>query len=71
MLFYWPTNGRVRGTVARRSRAAGHSHTVRYDRRSALGRALLWLIRCSMPLRTARGGGGRCSALCASPGPSL
>ena len=33
--------------------------------------ALLWLIRSSMPLRTARGGGGRCSALCASPGPSL
>ena len=37
--FYWPTDGSVRGTrtVARRSRAAGHSHVVRYDRRSALG----------------------------------
>ena len=37
VLFYWPTDGWVRGTVARRSRTAGHSHVVRYDRRSALG----------------------------------
>ena len=57
VLFYWPTDGWVRGTVARRSLAAGHSHVVRYDRRSALGAVQrLWLIRSSMPLRTARGG---------------
>ena len=40
VLFYWPTGGWVRGTVARRSCAAGHSHVVRYaraTRRSALG----------------------------------
>ena len=37
VLFYWPADGWVRGTVARRSRAAGHSHVVRYDRRWALG----------------------------------
>ena len=59
VLFYWPTDGWVRETVARRSRAVGHSHVVRYDRRSALGGvwALLWLIRSSMPLRTAPGDG--------------
>ena len=51
----------VRGTVARRSRAAGHSHVVRYHR--LLGWALLWLICFPMPLRTARRGVWRCSAL--------
>ena len=42
--------------------------------RGALARrrwALLWLIRASMPLGTARRGGGRCSSLCASTGPAL
>ena len=37
VLYQWPTEGWVRGTVARRSRAAGFSHVVRYGRTSALG----------------------------------
>ena len=39
VLFHWPADGWVRGTVARRSRAAGFSHVVRYGPRSALGAA--------------------------------
>jgi hypothetical protein len=39
VLFHWPAEGWVRGTVARRSRAAGFSHVVRYGPRSALGAA--------------------------------
>ena len=30
VLYLWPDYGWVRGTVARRSRAAGFSHVVRY-----------------------------------------
>ena len=41
VLFRWPTEGWVRGTVARRSRAAGFSHVVRYGPRSALGAAVV------------------------------
>ena len=37
VLFYWPADGWFRGTVVRRSPAAGHSHFARYDRQSALG----------------------------------
>ena len=37
VLYLWPDYGWVRGTVARRSRAAGFSHVVRYSRASALG----------------------------------
>ena len=33
--YQWPTEGWVRGTVARRSRAAGFSNVVRYGRTSA------------------------------------
>ena len=36
----WPADGWVRGTVVRRSRAAGFSHVVRYGPRSALGAAV-------------------------------
>ena len=64
LLFHWPTDCWVRGTVARRSRAAGHSHVVRYDRRPAVGagRCCGSVIRSSKPLRT---GGGRWSLPCA------
>ena len=56
VLFYWPTDDWVRGTVARSSRAAG----TRMSSGTTGGRrwALLWLIRSSMPLRTARGATG-------------
>ena len=37
VLYQWPTEGWVRGTVARRCRAAGFSHVVRYGRTSPLG----------------------------------
>jgi hypothetical protein len=37
VLYWWPSDGWVRGTVARSSRAAGFSHVVRYGRSSALG----------------------------------
>ena len=37
VLYLWPDYGWVRGIVARRSRAAGFSHVVRYSRASALG----------------------------------
>ena len=39
VLYRWPTEGWVRGTVARRSRAAGFTHVVRYGRTSPLGSA--------------------------------
>ena len=62
--------GRWRGVVV--SRVTEHSHVVRYDRRSALGAVVAdSLLDSMMPLRTARGGGGRCSALCPSPRPGL
>ena len=35
--YRWPAEGWVRGTVARRTRAAGFTHVVRYGRTSALG----------------------------------
>ena len=38
-LYRRPTEGWVRGTVARRSRAAGFTHVVRYGRTSPLGSA--------------------------------
>ena len=41
VMFRWPTEGWVRGTVVRRSRAAGFSHVVRYGPRSALGAAIV------------------------------
>ena len=41
VLFRWPADGWVRGTVARRSRATGFSHVVRYGPRSALGAAVV------------------------------
>jgi hypothetical protein len=41
VLFRWPTAGCVRGTVGRRSRAAGFSHVARYGPRSALGAAVV------------------------------
>jgi hypothetical protein len=37
VLYHWPVEGWVRGTVAGRSRASGFSHVVRYGRTSALG----------------------------------
>ena len=39
VLYRWPDAGWVRGTVARRTRAAGFTHVVRYGRTSALGSA--------------------------------
>ena len=41
VLYRWPMEGWVRGTVAGRSRAAGFSHVVRYGRTSALGSAVV------------------------------
>ena len=41
VLYYWSGDGWVRGTVARRSRAQGFSHVVRYGPRSALGAAMV------------------------------
>ncbi len=41
VLYRWPVEGWVRGTVAARSRAAGFSHVVRYGRASALGSAVV------------------------------
>ena len=60
VLFYWPTDGWVRGTVARRSLAAGHSHVVRYDRRSALGA----VVADSLLDAASHGPGGRWVLLC-------
>jgi len=39
VLYHWPDDGWVRGTIARRTRATGFSHVVRYGRASALGSA--------------------------------
>ena len=39
VLYCWPDEGWVRGTVVRRSRSSGFSHVVRYGRTSALGLA--------------------------------
>ena len=39
VLYRWPMEGWVRGTVTRRTRAAGFTHVVRYGRTSALGSA--------------------------------
>jgi hypothetical protein len=41
VLYRWPVEGWVRGTVTARSRAAGFSHVVRYGRASALGSAVV------------------------------
>ena len=41
VLYRWPVDGWVRGTVTGRSRAAGFSHVVRYGRTSALGSAVV------------------------------
>ena len=41
VLYRWPGDGWVRGTVAGRSRTAGFSHVVRYGRTSALGSAVV------------------------------
>ena len=66
VLYYWPCDGWVRGTVARRSRTRGFSHVVRYG--PGLGRrwAPRWSTRCSMPPRTARPAAGSCCARRAS-----
>jgi hypothetical protein len=39
VLYRWPVDGWVRGTVTGRSRTAGFSHVVRYGRTSAIGSA--------------------------------
>jgi hypothetical protein len=41
VLYRWPVEGWVRGTVTGRSRAAGFSHVVRYGRTSALGAGMV------------------------------
>ena len=41
VLYDWPGDGWVRGTVARRSRTERFSHVVRYGPRSALGAAVV------------------------------
>ena len=41
VLYRWPVEGWVRGTVAHRSRTVGFSHVVRYGRGSALGSAVV------------------------------
>ena len=44
LLYYWPGDGWVRGTVVRRSRAHGFSHVVRYGPPSALGAAIVFSL---------------------------
>ena len=39
VLYRWPVDGWVRGTVTGRSRTAGFSHVVRYGSTSAIGSA--------------------------------
>jgi hypothetical protein len=56
VLYRWPVEGWVRGTVARRSRTVGFSHVVRYGRASALGSAVV--PRCSTLPLTARAAAG-------------
>jgi hypothetical protein len=41
VLYRWPADGWVRGTVTARSMAAGFSHVVRYGCASALGPAVV------------------------------
>jgi hypothetical protein len=41
LMYKWPADGWVRGTVLRRSRVAGFSHVVRYGAQSALGAAVV------------------------------
>ena len=41
VLYRWPVDGWVRGTVTGRSRTAGFSHVVRYGHNSALGSAVV------------------------------
>ena len=62
VLFHWQADGWVRGTVARRSRAAGFSHVVRYGPRSALrlGAAMV----DSLLDAASHGPGGRWVLLC-------
>jgi hypothetical protein len=60
VLFRWPSEGWVRGTVARRSRAAGFSHVVRYGPRSALGAAVV----DSLLDAASHGRAGRWALLC-------
>ena len=60
VLFHWPSEGWVRGTVVRRSRAAGFSHVVRYGLRSALGAAMV----DSLLKAASHGPGGRWALLC-------
>ena len=62
VLFRWQTEGWLRGTVARRSRAAVFSHVVRYGPRSALGAAVVE----SLLDAASHGPGGRCSSRPAS-----
>ena len=60
VLFFWPTDGWVRGTVVRRSRAAGFSHVIRYGPQSGLGAAAV----TSLLDLAAHGPGGRWVLLC-------
>ena len=59
VLYLWPDYGWVRGTVARRSRAAGFSHVVRYSRASS---GLWRRLRSWTPPRTAPRAAG-CSSV--------
>jgi hypothetical protein len=68
VLFRWPTAGWVRGTVGRRSGAAGFSHAVRYGPRSALGTD----VAASLLDAASHGPAGRWVLLCPTrPGPPL
>jgi hypothetical protein len=44
VLYRWPVDSWVRGTVAGRSRTPGFSHVVRYGRTSALGSVMVPLL---------------------------
>ena len=55
VLFHWPTDGWVRWTAARRSRAAGYSHVLRHGRLSALGA----VVAASLLESASHGPGGR------------
>jgi hypothetical protein len=71
VLFRWPTEGWVGGTVGRRSRAAGFSHLrlVRHRPRSALGAAVV----ASLLDAASHGPAGRWVLLCPvrEPGPAV
>jgi hypothetical protein len=60
VLFFWPTEGWVRGTVVRPSRAVGFSHVVRYGPQSALGLATV----ASLLDAASHGPAGRWALLC-------